>query len=167
MSDMQIQLTDNSEAVKEAVREAVERALTAVGMHIEGEAKEELSNDPKRIDTGLLRNSITYAVSGHPAGIKSYHADFGSNRTAKGNRVRASSKNAGSVGFGSYSGNAPEEPNGWKAVYIGTNTDYGGYVHEGTVKMAPNRFLKNAVEKNRDQIKRIIENELKTSVNGL
>lgn len=33
--------------------------------------------------------------------------------------------------------------------------------------MAPNRFLKNAVEKNRDQIKRIIENELKTSVNGL
>ena len=33
--------------------------------------------------------------------------------------------------------------------------------------MAPNRFLKNAVEKNRDQIKRIIENEMKTSVNGL
>lgn len=34
------------------------------------------------------------------------------------------------------------------AVYIGTNVEYGIYVHEGTVKMKPNRFLKNAVEKN-------------------
>ena len=34
MNDMQIQLTDNSEAVKEAVREAVERALTAAGMSL-------------------------------------------------------------------------------------------------------------------------------------
>ena len=33
--------------------------------------------------------------------------------------------------------------------------------------MAPNRFLKNAVEKNRDQIKRIIENELGASAGGL
>ena len=148
MSDMQIQLVDNSEAVKEAVKEAAERALTAVGQHIEGEAKEELSNAPKRIDTGLLRNSITYAVSGHQAAIAAYSADDGGKA-------------------GSYSGTAPSESGGGKAVYIGSNVEYAAYVHEGTVKMAPNRFLKNAVKKNRDQIKRIIENELKTSVNGL
>ena len=30
-------------------------------------------------------------------------------------------------------------------AYIGTNVEYGIYVHEGTVKMQANRFLKNAV----------------------
>lgn len=48
-----------------------------------------------------------------------------------------------------------------KAVYIGTNVDYGIYVHEGTVNMTPNRFLKNAVENNRDQIKKYIEDGMK------
>ena len=48
-----------------------------------------------------------------------------------------------------------------EAVYVGTNVEYGIYVHEGTVRMAPNRFLKNAVERNADQIKEYIEDALK------
>ena len=48
-----------------------------------------------------------------------------------------------------------------QAVYIGTNVEYGIYVHEGTVRMSPNRFLKNAVERNADQIKDYIEDALK------
>lgn len=48
-----------------------------------------------------------------------------------------------------------------KAVYIGTNVEYGVYVHEGTVKMSPNKFLRNAVERNLDQIQDLIKNELK------
>lgn len=48
-----------------------------------------------------------------------------------------------------------------QAVYVGTNVEYAIYVSEGTQKMAPNRFLKNAVERNADQIKEYIEDALK------
>lgn len=46
------------------------------------------------------------------------------------------------------------------AVYVGTNVEYAPYVHEGTRRMAPNRFLKNAVEHNADQIKGWFEENL-------
>lgn len=52
---------------------------------------------------------------------------------------------------------APEED----AVYIGTNVEYAIYVHEGTMKLKPNRFLKNAVIHNENQIKKKIKEELK------
>lgn len=132
---------DNSLLAKEEVRKAIDRALEAIGLHVSGEAKEELSNAPKRIDTGLLRNSITYAVYGQSPAVTSYTADTGE-------------------GAGSYSGKAPGESDGGMAVYIGSNSEYSAYVHEGTQKMAPNRFLKNAVEKNLDQIQRYIEREI-------
>ena len=48
-----------------------------------------------------------------------------------------------------------------KAVYIGTNVEYAPYVHEGTVNMSPNKFLRNAVEHNQDQIKQYLEENLK------
>ncbi len=41
------------------------------------------------------------------------------------------------------------------AVYIGTNVEYAIYVHEGTLKLKSNRFLKNAVIHNEEQIKKI------------
>ena len=44
---------------------------------------------------------------------------------------------------------------------IGTNIEYAMYVHEGTSKMAPNRFLKNALENNADQLKQIVMQYLK------
>ena len=47
-----------------------------------------------------------------------------------------------------------------KAVYVGTNVEYGVYVHEGTVRMAPSRFLSNAVNRNKDQIKNFIESTI-------
>lgn len=47
-----------------------------------------------------------------------------------------------------------------KAVYIGTDVEYALYVHEGTSKMMPNHFLRNAVERNRDQIKNYFEENL-------
>lgn len=113
---MQIEYSfdDNSEAIKAAAKEAVERALTAVGLHLQGEAAEELENDPRRVDTGRLKGSI------------SYHADS-------------------------------------EEVVVGTNVEYAIYVHEGTRRMAPNRFLKNAFDRNIEQVKAYILNELKNS----
>ena len=47
------------------------------------------------------------------------------------------------------------------AVYIGTNVEYGIYVHEGTYRMEPNRFLRNAAEKHLGEYKQILEDALK------
>lgn len=139
MSDVQI--TDHSAEYLNDVEAALETALEAVGVHLEGEAKEELENSPRRIDTGLLRNSITYALDGEGAAQTTYSADSGGES-------------------GSYSGSAPKEGKNARSVIVGTNVEYGIYVHEGTSRMSPNRFLKNALDRNQDQIKQYIEDAL-------
>ena len=47
-----------------------------------------------------------------------------------------------------------------KAVMVGTNVEYGIYVHEGTRKMKPNRFLRNAFVNNIDNIRNMIQQDL-------
>lgn len=106
-----VEIVDHTADARSEKDQAVERALTAVGLFLEGEAKLELESDPRRVDTGNLRNSITNVV---------------------------------------------EET----AVHIGTNTEYAEYVHEGTRKMAANRFLRNALQNNIDQIRQYLQNEL-------
>lgn len=138
---LEFQITDNSGVFKAAKEEAVRRAMEAIGLHLEGEAKDELENDPRRVDTGLLRNSITHALDGERPAISSYHADYGD-------------------GSGSYDGTAPKETGGG-AVYVGTNVEYAIYVHFGTRKMEANAFLKNAFERNMDQVREYIIRELK------
>lgn len=145
----QITVKDNSKEFLKEFNSRVEKALEAVGIHLEGEAKEELENSPRRIDTGLLRNSITHAISGKPAAITSYSASNDSRSGRPG-------------GSGSYSGNAPSDPPDQMAVYVGTNVEYAPYVHEGTSRMSPNRFLKNAAVRNKDQIREYIKKELKS-----
>lgn len=58
MSDVEIRLEDNSEAVLEALKAAALRALERCGLQAEGYAK-----DLTPVDTGNLRNSITHQVS--------------------------------------------------------------------------------------------------------
>lgn len=110
---MDVIINDHSDEYKRQLLEQLPPALEAIGIHIEGEAKEELENTPRRIDTGNLRNSITHEVS--------------------------------------------ESEN---AVYVGTNVEYALYVHEGTSRMEPNRFLTNAVDRNRDQINQYLMDAL-------
>lgn len=49
-------------------------------------------------------------------------------------------------------------------VYVGTNVEYGIYVHEGTRRMTANRFLRNAVERNTDQIVQYIANNIEDAL---
>ena len=109
-----IRIDDHSAEYLGNVNSALSAALEGVGIHIQGEAADELEKTPRRVDTGNLQRSITHEV------------------------VDAE-----------------------KAVYVGTNVEYAIYVHEGTSKMAPNRFLKNAVERNKEQITDYIKNALK------
>lgn len=142
-----VRIDDHSAEYLNDVADSIETALEAIGIHLAGEAQEELSNSPKRIDTGLLRNSITYALDGEPPEKTSYSADEESKYGKKGKPS------------GSYSGSAPKESSG-RSVIIGSNVEYALYVHEGTARMSPNRFLKNALERNQDQIKRYIEDAM-------
>ena len=136
MSTMKINLTDNSQETIQAKDQAIEKILTALGIHLEGEAKDELENNPRRVDTGRLKGSITFATAKeHSAGQPpSTAADYAIKGT-------------------------PEK----EKVYIGTNVEYAPYVHEGTTRMAPNRFLKNAMVRNQDQIKEYVINGLKNA----
>lgn len=161
---MDFKINDYSKEVLKAKEEAVLKFLEETGLHLAGEAQAELENDPRRVDTGLLRNSITYALDGQSPAATSYRASYGSNRwksgKRKGMRLKATAKRAGEVKSGSYGGSVPEEKNGAHAVYVGTNVEYAIYVHEGTRRMTANRFLKNAFEKNMDQIKEKLKQAL-------
>jgi HK97 gp10 family phage protein len=139
---------DNIEQAKQELQQRIRKALTAVGIQTSSLARTELQRSPSRIDTGLLRNSITYALDGEGTAISSYSAD------------RPSKYNGKKPPDGSYSGTMPKEPQGRQAVYIGTNVKYAIYVHEGTDRMSPNRFLKNAVENNQGEIISLIKQEL-------
>ena len=95
------------------------------------------------VDTGLLRNSITYAISGEEAAIDTYEDNEGKNK-------------------GFYSGTAPEESSDkTKSVYIGTNVEYASMVEIGTLRADAQPFLKPAVNDHKSKYRKIIENELK------
>ena len=113
-------IKDHSDEARRRLDAAIPVILEALGQFLEGEAALELEKNPRRVDTGRLRGSISHAV----------------------------------VGAGS------DEP----AVQIGTNVEYAIYVHDGTMRMAPNRFLKNSVTNNEDQIRQYIEREIKKAL---
>ena len=46
-------------------------------------------------------------------------------------------------------------------VIVGTDVEYAIYVHEGTFRMAPNRFLKNGITNNIEEYMRVLEKCLK------
>ena len=79
-------------------------------------------------------------------------------------RYSAGSKNAGSVGYGRYSGTVPNDPINKKAVYIGTNVEYAkvqelgdSFRHESGAA----HFLRDAAATHGDEYKRIAEKQLK------
>ena len=146
-----ITIHDHSDEVIRRIRDALPVALKAAGEFLEGEAVIEIQSNPRREDTGLLKNSITHALSGEETAKKEYHAD----------RPR---RPGGEIERGSYSGTAPNDGEDKPAVYIGTNVEYAIYVHDGTMRMTPNRFLTNAVKNNRAQIRRYVENALKQAL---
>ena len=146
---MSVKINDNSKEVSEAIKSALLKGLETCGLVAEGYAKKlapvgtpESTGIPGYIG-GLLRGSITHAVSGKRPAISTYQDNAGTRR-------------------GSYSGTAPEESGANKsAVYIGTNVEYAPYVCLGTIHMNAQPFLKPAVADHANKYRKIIENELK------
>lgn len=126
---------DHTDEFLRKLEEAVDLALEECGSECERYAKMECP-----VDTGLLRNSITYALHGKAPEASTYKADSGG-RT------------------GSYSGSAPD---GEQCVYVGTNVEYSAYVEMGSSKHKdPKPFLKPALQDHADRYKNIIQNRLK------
>ena len=130
---------DNRKAIIEEKDELVQRILEMWGMTAESHAKSNLTA-AGRVDTGLLRNSITYALSGKKPQIDSYSGDSTSKYGRDG------------IPSGRYSGTAPSTSNKNEAsVYIGTNVEYAPYIELGTDKIKPTHYLKRAITDHIDQ----------------
>lgn len=125
-----------------ALPEKLEKAMREIGMNAETAAKQLAP-----YDTGLLRNSITYAISGQGAATPNYSADNGG-------------------GSGSYSGTAPGGSKDEVSLYLGTNVEYAPYIElghtsRGGKKIPAHEFIRPAIEDHIGEYKRIIEAELK------
>lgn len=139
-----VKITDNSDLFINAKDSAVERALEAIGLQAEGYAKKLCP-----VDTGLLRNSITHAVSGGSPAISGYQAD-----RAKGGEIKSGTYSGSTGSIASF---LTKE----RAAIIGTNVEYAPYVEYGTRRTKAQPFIKPAAENHADEYKRIVESELK------
>lgn len=129
---------NNIPEVLNEVEKRKHKILEMIGAKAEGYVK---ALTP--VDTGLLRNSITYAVGGESPSISEY------------------SDNSGEV-KGTYSGTEGEKGDG--CVYIGTNVEYAPYVEFNEKANHPTgkaHFLRDGIQNNMNEFKKIIETEMK------
>ena len=137
----EVEMHFHTDELMEELEFLEEKALVAVGGEAEGDAKIEIESSPRRVDTGRLRNSITWATLKQASQVESTpdNPDAGSEDGLKTSQA--------------------EE----KSVVIGTNVEYAAEVHEGRAKpkLDPNRFLRNAVERNNEKYRTIIDQTLK------
>lgn len=142
-----IDITDNTAEVEDAVNNALARALEIIGGKAETYAKQEITN-VGAVDTGALRNSITHAVKGESVTV-------GSN-----------------IEYAPYielgTGKEYQPPPEWMEAHGQRGKgrdkwfyqDAQGNWHIG-YPQKPRPFLRPAVERHLDEYKGIIENELK------
>ena len=126
-----IRVQNNSQLVLEEFEKAAERALYAIGVKAVEGSVDAISGrydiDPA-VDTGRLRASISFITptekggSGQP---KPANAQAGDDLT----------------------GTAEQN-----TVVVGSNVEYAEYVHNGTSKMAARPFLREGIDKTKNQM---------------
>ena len=140
-----IEFRDNTEEVLSALEAAIRRGNEAIGLAAERHAKKKIT-EAKAVDTGRLRNSITYALAGEETHVKSYKAD-------KGGKDRETY---------TYDGTADGKKG--SGVYIGTNVEYAPGIELGTHRSAGAvHFLQDAVANHADEYKKLMEDIMKNA----
>lgn len=136
-----LRITDNSDEVLDELESAAKRALMVCGQKAQDNAVTIITRNGN-VDTGLLRNSIAFAIGGKAANPSSYSASDGS-------------------ASGKYSGSAPSDSDGKYTVYLGTNVEYAQNIECGT-SLHPNGwpFIVPAIKDYADKYKRIFKEEL-------
>lgn len=141
----QIEFRDNSKEVISFFDKAKHRALEAIGLTAEGYAKKKIT-EAGAVDTGRLRNSITYALAGEETHVKSYKAN-------KGGKDRET-----------YTYDGTAEGKKGSGVYIGTNVEYAPGIELGTHRKAGAvHFLQDAATNHTDEYKRLMEDAMKNA----
>ena len=139
-----IEYRDNTEEVLSALEAAIKRGNEAIGMTAEGHAKKKITA-AGAVDTGRLRNSITYALAGEETHVKSYKAN-------KGGKDRET-----------YTYDGTAEGKKGSGVYIGTNVEYAVFVENGAQGRTAVHFLQDAATGHTDQYKRLMEDAMKNA----
>ena len=139
-----IEYRDNTEEVLSALEAAIKRGNEAIGMTAEGHAKKKITA-AGAVDTGRLRNSITYALAGEEAHVKSYKAN-------KGGKDRET-----------YTYDGTAEGKRGSGVYIGTNVEYAVFVENGAQGRTAVHFLQDAATGHTDQYKKLMEDSMKNA----
>ena len=114
-------------------------------MTAEGHAKRKCP-----VDTGRLRNSITYAIAGYPTHVESYRR----NNVSGGSSERHTRYE--------YSGGAMSGEKD-SAVFIGTNVEYAPFVENGARGRAAVHFLQDAATNHTDEYKRLMQESLENA----
>ena len=137
-----IQYNDNTEAVLGKLNAAIRMGNIAIGLSAERHAKKKITSEGA-VDTGRLRNSITYALAGEPANVKSYTADDGE-ETYTYEGVAEGAKGSG--------------------VYIGTNVEYAEGIETGSRRKAGAvHFLQDAATGHKEEYKKLMEDAMKNA----
>ena len=139
---MKVDYKDNSQQILSAMEKGKRNALTAIGATAETHTKENITADDL-IDTGRLRNSITYAA-GDYSGIGTYTDN---------NKKSYSDATAR---------NTPKDDE----VAIGTNVEYAAYTELGTQHITAHHYLKRAVTEHQDEYKKLAVEAIKTAINN-
>lgn len=127
-----IRIKDNSQLVLEEVEKATERALYAIGIKaVEGsvDAITGKYSVPPAVDTGRLRASISFVTA---SGEKGDSGAMSPPNAKSGDKL---------------SGKADKN-----SVIVGSNVEYAEPVHNGTSKMAGRPFLREGIDKTKDQM---------------
>ena len=140
---MKVDYKDYSKEVLSALEKGKRNALTAIGATAETHAKDNITADDL-IDTGRLRNSITFAT-GDYSGIGTYS----DNEKKKYSDAKAR--------------NTPKDDE----VAIGTNVEYAAYTELGTEKITAHHYLKRAVTEHKDEYKELAVEAIKKAINNV
>lgn len=132
-----VKFDDNSGIFLDAEREAVDRALYAIGVKgVEG-ATDAISgayNVAAAVDTGRLRASISFITA---------TGEKGDSGTAPPPNAKQGDKLSGTA-----------EKN---SVVIGSNVEYAEYVHDGTSRMDGRPFLREGIDRTKGDMERQVE----------
>ena len=138
-----IEYRDNTDEVLNALEAAIKRGNEAIGMTAERHAKKKCP-----VDTGRLRNSITYALAGEETHVKSY---------------KANKKKAGEKERKTYTYEGTADGKKGSGVYIGTNVEYAVFVENGARGRTAVHFLQDAAAGHTDEYKKLMEDSMKNA----
>ena len=141
----QVTFRDNSDEVLELSEKAKHRGLEAIGLTAEKYAKKKCP-----VDTGRLRNSITYAIAGYQTHVQTYR---------RGNVAGGASQKHT---YYDYSGEATEGEKD-SAVYIGSNVEYAPFVENGARGRPAAHFLQDAAANHSDEYKQLMQGSMENA----